>query len=226
METGIDIRPCENCTRKMGDKRCFIPTADDKYSEWKLNRLVLNEDGTCNYYNPETLKERVKDWFRGEWYRIQRYYENVVSFFKYQIFNRIKYGFDIRDSWSVFSVTAKFVRPRLRLMIDRDPHGCPSIFTDRSLVEQNNLSQYFSGELQDEWFDHSSDIEEPMKAWIKVLEAIYFSIDYCVEENMSDCFYLNEFGEQTYDVVKGGALHDKVQEGLRLFGLLFQNLWD
>jgi hypothetical protein len=105
---------CSNCKRLFGDKRCFIPTKDDNYSEWKLTRLVLNEDGSCNYYDPETSKDRIKDWFRCEWYRIERYAENVRDFFKYKIYNRIKYGFDIRDSWSVFSVTAKFVKPRFR----------------------------------------------------------------------------------------------------------------
>lgn len=217
---------CDSCKRKFGDKRCFIPTDDDKYSEWKLNRLVLKEDGSCDHYDPETFKDKVKDWFKGEWYRIERYAENVRDFFKYQIFNRIKYGFDIRDSWSVFSATAKFVRPRLRYMIDRKPHGCPSIFTDRKSVEDNDLAKYFSGELQDSWFDDNSDIGEHMKAWGNALEAIYYSIDYCVHENMDECFNTNEFGEMVYDKDKGEALHNKVSEGLRLFGLLFQNLWD
>jgi hypothetical protein len=221
------MKPCENCQRKVVNNTCFIPTdASEQYSEWKKNRLVLNADGTCDYHKPETWKHRVSDWFRFEWYRIQRYWENVVSFFKYQIFNRIKHGFDIRDSWSLFSNTAKYVRPRLRRMIDNDPHGCPSIFTTRAEVEANNLSQYFSGELQDEWFDHESTIDEPMKAWINVLEAIYFSIDYCVDEKNDECFSTNEFGEMVYDREKGDALHAKVSEGLRLFGLLFQNLWD
>ncbi len=217
---------CDNCQRKFGSHQCFIPTDDDKYSTWEKNRLVLNEDGTCDYHKPETLSHRVKRWFRCEWYGIQRLWDDIISFFKYQIYNRIKYGFDIRDSWSVFSNTAKFVKPRLRLMIDKKPHGCPSIFTIRSEVEANNLSQYFSGELQDEWFDHSGTIEEPMKAWINVLEAIYFSIDYCVDENTDECYYTNEFGEQELDYEKLLALNAKVSEGLRLFGLLFQNLWD
>jgi len=219
---------CDNCQRQFGEKTCFIPTEDGKYSEWKRSRLVLNTDGTCNHYNPkpDTLLYHIAKWFKGERYRLERYWDNVVSFFKYQIYNRIKYGFDIRDSWSVFSNTAKYVKPRLRRMIDNEPHGCPSIFTSRAEVEANNLSQYFSGELQDEWFDHSGTIEEPMKAWINALEAIYFSIDHCVDSDIDSCFYTNEHGEREYDKAKGEALHAKVSEGLRLFGLLFQNLWD
>lgn len=221
------MKPCDNCQRKIVNNTCFIPTdSSNEYSVWKKNRLVLNADGTCDYHKPETWKHRIKDFFRFEWYRIQRYWDNIISFFKYQIYNRIKYGFDIRDSWSLFSNTAKYVKPRLRLMIDKNPHGCPSIFTDRKLVEANNLGRYFSGELQDEWFDHSGDIEEPMKAWINVLETIYFSIDYCVYEKNDECFSINEFGEMEYDRDKGIALQAKVDEGLRLFGLLFQNLWD
>jgi len=218
---------CDNCKKSFGSKMCFIPTKDNKFVEWKKSRLVLNDDSTCDFYDPKNLKDRIFDVIKGEYYRTCRFFSNIYDFFKYNIILRIRYGFDIRDSWSVYSATAEFMRPRLRRMIDKDPHGCPSLFTDRKLVEKNNLAPYFSGELKDEWFT-DTDIEEPMKAWLNVLEAIYYSVEFVTDEfgDKFNYFYKNEYGEDELDKEKSLEVHNRVDEGFRLLGLFFQNLWD
>lgn len=219
---------CENCNRTLGSKMCTIPNEDGTLFTWSNQREVLNSDGSCDYHDPKTWKDELKTRIKRPYYMISNRFDMIRDFFKYRVIKRAKYGFDIRDTWSLGSVTAQFLAPRLRHFIDNKPMGVPGVLMDRTYVEDNNLSQYFDGELQDEWFGHDSSVDEPMKAWIAILEKIYFSMDYVSNEWDDKYNYMikNEYGESNIDRDKYAELTANSNEGLRLLGIFFVNLWD
>ncbi len=148
---------------------------------------------------------------------MHKLFENIKDFIRFQVFSRIMYGFDRRDAWDVGGATAKFMLPRMRKFIDDEPPGCPSILVVRDSVESKDLAKYFDCKITDELFAHGSDVIENHKAWMKILEVIYFSLEY--KANDDELRYDTPFEELR-------ALQDRIDEGFRLLGIFFECLWD
>ncbi len=221
---------CDNCNRLMGDTTCMIPTDDGKYYTWEKTREVLSESGECEHYEHTSWKDKLKDHITKPYYRIARRFESVRDFFRYSVVGRVKHKIDIRDTWNLGDNIALYMKPRLRYFIDNEPMGVPGLLMTKSFVEDNELSQYYGGELNDEWFDDHGDVDEGMKAWISILEKMYYSVDYVTHKwDVEDTFNIhdvNEYGEREINREKSDELDKKVKEGFRLLGIFFQSLWD
>jgi hypothetical protein len=213
----------------MFDKTCSIPSDEyDNMSVWMKQREVINDDGTCDHYMKEPLIEKIKDLFLVPYYRISRRVEAVIDFFKFSVFKRIKYKFDIRDTWCLTSSISEFIVPRLTYFINNKPMGTPGQLTNRKFVEEHDLAKYFKGELQDEWFDSDGDSNESYDAWMNILLAILNVFEYNSNEfdEKYNIMRTNEYGEREVDQDLLDKRNEMADEGLRLFALFFGNLWD
>jgi len=222
-------RLCDNCTRALFDGTCAVPNDENSF-EWKKQRDLLEDDGTCSYYHKETLRDKLIDILSTPYHKLNKMFTYVGDIIKYSIFNRIKYGFDVRDTWSLDVSISKFIVPRLVYFIDNKPTGVPSQLTDKQFVEKHGLSIYFNSELQDEWFSNNSDITEPYNAWINILTAILYPFQYEYNSDTptyTECYMsINEYGEKSIDSSLFKKHTHDYEEGLRLFSIFFQNLWD
>lgn len=218
---------CDNCSRSMFNNTCSIPTENDMYM-WKNHREVINDDGTCDYYKKERVIEKIKDFFLTPYYRASRKIEAVCDFFKFNVVNRMKYKFDIRDTWNLSTSISEFIVPRLKYFIKNKPMGTPGQLVNRKFVEDNNLTQYFSGELNDEWFDPNGDNTETYDAWIKILSAMLKTFEYNSDSFSEEynVMVTNDYGELELDHELLKQRNDMNAEGLRLFSIFFENLWD
>lgn len=219
---------CNNCSRSMFGKTCSIPTENEKLYMWKKQREVINDDGTCDYYKKIRVIDKVKKIVFMPYYYITRKFEMVRDFFNYNVIKRIKYKFDIRDSWNLNTSISDFIVPRLKYFIESKPMGVPGVLLDRKFIEDNNLTQYFNGELQDEWFNHDFDSIEPYNAWINILNAMLETFEYNSRKHNKDYDYMkiNDYGEYELDKDMYEEIREMNNEGLRLFSIFFNNLWD
>lgn len=219
---------CENCTHHIGNNTCMVPIKNGEFYTWSTSTDVLNDDGSCVHYDAITFLDKVTGVITKPYYTILRHVESISDFVRYSIVGRIKYGFDIRDTWNLGDSVAGYMKPRLRYYIDSEPMGVPGSLVSKDYVLDNDLAQYFDGELKDEWFDADSDVNEVMKAWVAILEAMYFSLEYMTDkwDDKFSTSYTDIHGKFTVNREKTKLLDDKVVEGNRLLGLFLQNIWD
>jgi hypothetical protein len=139
-------------------------------------------------------------------YRIKHKLFNIFNDLKYKFVLKLKYGFDIRESWSLGHYACKYMQPRLNYLIDNYGYGVPGIFFDEDSIKNLKLERYFPEAT-------ISDVDyEPMEvAWKNVLKQIKFSIDYEADD-------ISEPYDET--------IQKEVDEGFRLLGIFMQNLWD
>lgn len=224
------VTQCHNCKCHIGGDHCGIPYKDGM-TQWVRCRdtyrfepyLVDGHPTTgftfiCAHFDPKSKWDKFVEKVEKPYYAFLRNVEKVTDFFRYSCYGRIKNGFDPRDCWDLGSATAKYLKPRLDKYIkdyEDHGHGVPSKLVCKDYVIDNNLAQYFDGELQDEWFEHDSDMVPNSIAWLNILKKIQFSIGNTVAE-----FH----GDVDYDVLR--QVRRDTEEGYRLLGLFFENLWD
>ena len=223
---------CRNCKRTIGEYTCFIPyeghtELNEDLCEWKKHKEVLNADGSCVYYQHKKDIEKVASMIKSQYYKVCRILDSIQQFVKYQIVGRIKNGFDTRDCWGLNYSVAKYMLPRLKFFIKNKPMGHPSGLCDKKYVDDNNLEQYYNTPINDEWFSYDYSGEECYNAWMNILNAIYYSIEFNANEDEPK-FSVNLVGGDEYeiDMDKLTERSKKVEEGFRLLGLFFQDLWD
>lgn len=123
---------------------------------------------------------------------------------------RIKHGFWKSDLWSLDYTIAKFVYPRLKCFVENNRVG--SCYVDPEDMKKCGLKPAKKEKK-------GGDVH---KNWQLVLNEMLFAIDYLA----------NNREIQELDKVKNGdyseviKIKKRVHNGLVLFGLYFQGLWD
>lgn len=223
---------CKNCKRELGERMCSIPHEKGVLFAWKNHKDVLNVDGTCDFHDPYTVWDRVKDAVRAPYYKIKYKLGDVRDFFRYRVVLRAKHGFDVRDCWHLGIATANFMKPRLKRFIEIGTQGVPMDLVDKETVIAKKLEKYFDGELKDEWFGDDSDAEAAGIAWTNIQKQIYFGIEYLtyqyedtkVDDRFETVTYTDDDAEIDHE--KHDKLRKEVEESFRLLGLFIENLWD
>lgn len=113
---------------------------------------------------------------------------------------RLKYGFDPSECWSLYSTIAKFIYPRLKFFRD-NLSGTP-IFN----------------------YDNGIPIEEGMKQWEEILDKMLYSFDMIAYKD-DTCKY-DEIYYKLKSKKEREKIDKKIQEGLGLFAKWFQSLWN
>ena len=190
---------CSSCNRNLLGTMCSIPHGDStEYTELKQTKEVYNKDGTCDLYEFKTAKMKISDWFSMKWYGIKTRYWIVRSFFRNNLYGRIKYGFNIEDTWSLDISVAKYLAPRVRYLANNS-HGYPGSLTDE-LIKTDKLTPYVGK-------------DEP-ETWHNILMFIADGFDVIAD----DSFEADDEKIKEAENIK--------KETLRLFNLFYFNLWD
>jgi hypothetical protein len=187
---------CGSCTNSMVTK-CFKPINDGLGSSMMEEQSdVLNLDGTCDYYNHRTISIKIKDYIRYKLYAFKMRILDIKVLFRHNLYGRLRYGFDLTDLWSLDSSITKFVYPRLKQFIKQGTQGHPGLIEDDKFIKDNNLSPYVG--------------KDGMETWNNILNKMLLGFEAL---NKQEDMYSDES-------------QSNVEEGLRLFALFYQNLWD
>lgn len=121
------------------------------------------------------------------------------------------------DKWDLFNVNwsiAAIAAPLIKAWIDRGPSGAP--ITDMEDVPEELRHAKPSNDLR-----HGAD-ENFFKRWEWILGEMYFALQSEVDGSWEDEFYMKN------PIDREGLLEfqARADNGLRLFGKYFKNLWD
>lgn len=156
----------------------------------------------------DDLLEEPK-WYESIYYALLRKVD-VVKYFLRNIYERIRYGFPLHQSWDFKTWHAEIVVPRLKyLRLGLMGHPCDITFEEwQSILDKMIWS-----------FEHLND-DVP----IKYSEDYDHRYQVTYENGYKTYTSLNKTG--TIDTSERDAHYDKLQDGFNLFGKHYQSLWD
>jgi hypothetical protein len=131
-------------------------------------------------------------------YRMKMKWYSFINFFRYNLYGRIKYGFNMMDTWNLDYTMSKFIYPRLKYFRDNCSHGYPAILDSVGFIAENDLGQYVV----------SNDNGDNFDTWLNILDNMLIGF----KSMASDDLYSLESHEQNC-------------ESLRLFSLFYTGLW-
>jgi hypothetical protein len=187
---------CDTCTHTSLG-RCFKPMNDGTGNVVMEHYVdVYNSDGTCDYYNKKTFDLKVKEAFNRKVYSIRMFLLDIKVLFKYNLYGRFKHGFNLTDLWNLDMAVTKFIYPRLKRFVSEGTQGYPGCLQDKKIIKIRKLSKYVD--------------KEALVTWDNILKAMLLGFK-----------HLNENEDIVDDKTQA-----EIEEGLRLFSLFYQNLWD
>lgn len=137
-------------------------------------------------------------------YLIPRTLDNIKYETKW-FFQRIFKGYDDMEIIDFYSCCNNYIRKRFKSFakaVRKNREGCPTCF----YCYDDNMKATYTD-------------EEAMKKWIEVLDKIELAFDLMyLEETASDEWFKKTSKEMIKD-------SEKIDEGLKLFGEYYRNLW-
>jgi len=165
---------------------------------------------------------------------------SLKHWWKWNIHTPIRhfFGLKAKTDWiSAYTFMARKMLPYMYDFRDNQKHGTPCFDTE-----------------DDEFLDKELIGKEPEEKWNYIINEIIYALEYCVDEKYDDCLVLNPLYDpnqtklfETIGPNEQGAFHikinddygkfiidkdflnkklDRVQNGLKLMGRYFMNLWD
>jgi len=152
----------------------------------------------------------------------------------------IKVRIDPCDTWSMNTTLAYIILPMLK-QLNESKQGAPC--TDDEDVPEA-LRSTNAGPKENEW--DTDDLF--FKRWDWIMSEMIFAFEHKIDDSWEEKFYTGEWDMKTVPVEHNGqelytwepgpdhtytcdreglkAVHDRIQNGFRLFGKYYQNLWD
>jgi len=130
---------------------------------------------------------------------------------------KVKIHIDDYDTWGMDYTLALIIVPMLKVLKEKK-HGSPYIedcdVPDNLGIRSTDVvrAKDSSG---DKWDDNTH------KRWDWVLSEIIWSFEQLIDDSAEDEFFIPSFKEEEYN-----RYHDRIQNGLRLFGVYYRGLWD
>ena len=150
---------------------------------------------------------------------------------------KVKIRIDKWDTWSMDHTLALIILPMLK-QLKKYQHGSP-------YVEREDLPEELRYTTHKEWEDqlyfdfyHDTQVEDNMvhERWAWIMDEMIWSFEQIVRDDDSEFFDHSEVNEkdsindQMKDMKvdwKGlNEYHDRIENGLRLFGKYYKGLWD
>jgi len=158
---------CNKCNRHFIDGLCFMHYDDEhEYTEIKNSDNIMNDDKTCDYFQKITIFMKISNYFSQKLYGIKMKYYEIRSFFKNNLYGRIKYGFNIEDTWNLDTNIAKYMYPRVEYLSNH-VNGYPGWLTDGKFLETNNLDKYYNDDKSIMWENILKGISYGFKKYLE-----------------------------------------------------------
>jgi len=156
---------CDTCKHKFILDRCVVSINDGELVELVDFDERRNNKNECEYYDKITINTKIERFISQKIYNIKMVYYNIRSFFKNNIYGRIKHGFNIEDTWELDVAIAKYIHPRVKYLADHT-HGHPSLLSDGLFINNNDLSQYYSDDKFIMWQNILNEISRGFEDYI------------------------------------------------------------
>ena len=148
----------------------------------------------------------------GEWLSEIKWLVNLCDWIESKRKRTIKIKIDRWDTWSMDHTLALIIVPMLK-QLNEAKHGAPN--TDDEDVPEH-LRSTSAEPKENEWDVDSNHF----KRWDWIMNEMIWSFEQLVNDDDSQ-FWNPEFDKESYE-----KHHERIKNGLRLFGKYFQGLWD
>jgi hypothetical protein len=132
---------------------------------------------------------------------------------------KVKVRIDPHDTWSMDHTLAMVVLPMLKQLRDT-AHGSPMV--DLEDVPENLRAythQQYDCQKSFDWY-HEDTVEELTHTrWAWIMNEMIWAFEQVVDDD-------SQFDMQKFDITAYNKHHDRVNNGLRLFGKYYRGLWD
>ena len=212
-----------------------ISNYPSRLSSRLFTEYMQDKYGYVDWPKERTRFERGLEWWDD---RLQDFY----NIFNWLYFDRRQQKVSIRidpwDTWSMDHTLSEIITPML-IQLKETKHGAP-IVDDEDVPEE--LKSTSAPPKENEW---DTD-DNHFKRWDWVLDEMIFAFDAKRQNDWQDQFYSGQvdltwkpIGDgEVSEMVKGPndtfkvdeeglrAYHYRMQNGFRLFGKYYENLWD
>ena len=164
------------------------------------------EESTTHF---EWLLEKIEDGLQWVYnYTINLYLDRRNT-------QKIKVRIDKYDTWSMDHTLAPIILPMLK-QLKETKHGAPNVYMEDVPKElratKKQLDAYGkTGETDDNYF----------KRWDWVLDEMIWAFEQKCRNDWMEDYYYNK-----WDLEGVGVHQERMNNGFRLFGKYFENLWD
>ena len=212
-----------------------ISNYPSRLSSRLFTEYMQDKYGYVDWPKERTRFERGLEWWDD---RLQDFY----NIFNWLYFDRRQQKVSIRidpwDTWSMDHTLSEIITPML-IQLKETKHGAP-IVDDEDVPEE--LKSTSAPPKENEWDTDDNHFER----WDWVLDEMIFAFDAKRQNDWQDQFYSGQvdltwkpIGDgEVSEMVKGPndtfkvdevglkAYHCRIQNGFRLFGKYYENLWD
>ena len=212
-----------------------ISNYPSRLSSRLFTEYMQDKYGYVDWPKERTRFERGLEWWDD---RLQDFY----NIFNWLYFDRRQQKVSIRidpwDTWSMDHTLSEIITPML-IQLKETKHGAP-IVDDEDVPEE--LKSTSAPPKENEWDTDDNHFER----WDWVLDEMIFAFDAKRQDDWQDQFYSGQhdltwkpIGDgEVSEMVKGPndtfkvdeeglrAYHCRIQNGFRLFGKYYENLWD
>ena len=154
---------------------------------------------------------RLHDKF-GEWLADIEWLNKLCNWIESKKERKIKIRIDKYDTWSMDHTLALIIHPML-VQLRECNHG---YFTS----DPEDVPSIGKGDEVD--FGHNDSLAHDRYKWI--MDELIWTFDQLKNDNDYELFYKGKAGEWDHDAIK--AHHERIKNGLRLFGKYYRALWD
>jgi hypothetical protein len=148
----------------------------------------------------------------GEWLSEIKWLVNFCDWVESKRKRTIKIKIDRWDTWSMDHTLALIVLPMLK-QLNETKHGAP-ITDDEDVPE--HLRSTAAEPKENEWDTDSNHF----KRWDWIMDEMIWSFEQLVNDDDSQ-FWNPKFDKEAYE-----KHHERINNGLRLFGKYYRGLWD
>ena len=168
---------------------------------------------------------RSKDYIpNGEWVNPPDWYEKLAKFIEPvsigiqwvldKIDPKVDYvRIDPWDTWSMDSTLSPIILPMLK-QLQATKHGAPFV-VDEDVPEE--LKSTSAPPKKEEW---DTD-DNHFKRWDYVLNEMIFAFEKLNDDDWEEPFFAKGFDKEEWEKV-----NNRINNGLRLFGVYYRSLWD
>ena len=181
----------------------WVSTIHDRHMEQKYDKPYWD------------MEEVDYDWEDRAWYKVecwlQSLYNATINRYLDNKQRTVKIRVDRYDSWTAYQTIAMVAVPVLK-QLQKTKHGSP-------YVDPEDVPEHLRPEGE---MPTNGDIDDKHHdRWDWALSEILWSLEQCARED-----YMEDFYDGDVDIDGLKAHEERMQNGLRLMGKYFLNLWD
>lgn len=178
----------------------------------KFHRNYMDKKYSYDWPDKPTKFENFLEKLDG---LIQWVYNHTINLYLDRKKREIKIRIDKQDTWGMFENLAMIILPMLK-QLKVTKQGAPWV-DDTDVPDNLGIRSTDIAKKENDWDDNV------FKRWDWVMGEMIWAFEQIVDENSDDKFFSEDY---KLDIEAYNNWQARKQNGLRLFGKFFENLWD